>query len=234
MNFILIIIAIIAVVLIAVLVRQLSKKKIAYPYIKEPFLLSPAERLFFGALEQSAGETYRIFSKVRVADIVGVKKGIERKVWQSAFNRISSKHFDFVLVNPEDFSVVAAIELDDKSHKRTDRMDRDDFLDNVCKAANLKIIRFEARSSYSTNEIRQKIEMALNKGLRIVTSEPSAILQRPVFFNKTETSKMISKEQKCPNCGAQMIRRTSRSGNNAGKAFWGCSNFPKCRGIITI
>ena len=33
----------------------------------------------------------------------------------------------------------------------------------------------------------------------------------------------------CPRCGAPLIQRTARSGANAGKPFWGCSTFPKCR-----
>ena len=35
----------------------------------------------------------------------------------------------------------------------------------------------------------------------------------------------------CPQCGAGMVMRTARKGANAGGAFWGCSNFPSCRGI---
>jgi len=34
----------------------------------------------------------------------------------------------------------------------------------------------------------------------------------------------------CPVCGAQMVLRTSKKGINAGKQFWGCHNFPTCRG----
>jgi len=33
----------------------------------------------------------------------------------------------------------------------------------------------------------------------------------------------------CGKCTTQMTRRTARRGPNAGKAFWGCTNFPKCR-----
>jgi predicted RNA-binding Zn-ribbon protein involved in translation (DUF1610 family) len=33
----------------------------------------------------------------------------------------------------------------------------------------------------------------------------------------------------CPKCGAEMIKRTTKSGENAGQQFWGCSTFPKCR-----
>lgn len=38
----------------------------------------------------------------------------------------------------------------------------------------------------------------------------------------------------CPRCGAQMIKRKATKGANAGKEFYGCSNFPKCRCIIAI
>lgn len=35
----------------------------------------------------------------------------------------------------------------------------------------------------------------------------------------------------CPACGSPMVRREARRGANAGKAFYGCSRFPVCRGI---
>jgi len=34
----------------------------------------------------------------------------------------------------------------------------------------------------------------------------------------------------CPLCGRPMRRRTARRGPNAGRAFWGCSGYPECRG----
>lgn len=38
----------------------------------------------------------------------------------------------------------------------------------------------------------------------------------------------------CPRCGAPMVKRVATKGSNAGKQFWGCSMFPKCREIINI
>jgi restriction system protein len=35
----------------------------------------------------------------------------------------------------------------------------------------------------------------------------------------------------CPTCGGQMVMRTAKRGANAGKDFWGCSGYPRCRGI---
>lgn len=35
----------------------------------------------------------------------------------------------------------------------------------------------------------------------------------------------------CPRCGAAMIQRIAKQGANAGNPFWGCTTFPKCRGV---
>lgn len=34
----------------------------------------------------------------------------------------------------------------------------------------------------------------------------------------------------CPQCGAAMLLREAKRGPNAGRHFWGCKEFPKCRG----
>jgi restriction system protein len=38
----------------------------------------------------------------------------------------------------------------------------------------------------------------------------------------------------CPRCGHPMRQRTARQGAHAGQAFWGCSAYPDCRGIVPI
>ncbi len=38
----------------------------------------------------------------------------------------------------------------------------------------------------------------------------------------------------CPKCGAQMVMREAKRGPNKGNKFWGCTNYPKCRGIVNI
>ncbi|NMF98951.1 topoisomerase DNA-binding C4 zinc finger domain-containing protein [Aromatoleum toluolicum] len=35
----------------------------------------------------------------------------------------------------------------------------------------------------------------------------------------------------CPKCGGAMVRRTAKSGSNAGNEFWGCAKYPACRGV---
>lgn len=38
----------------------------------------------------------------------------------------------------------------------------------------------------------------------------------------------------CPLCRSVMVKRMAKQGPNAGKAFWGCPAFPKCRGMRAI
>lgn len=36
-------------------------------------------------------------------------------------------------------------------------------------------------------------------------------------------------ERRCPKCGSPLVLRTAKSGAGAGKQFFGCSTYPKCR-----
>lgn len=44
----------------------------------------------------------------------------------------------------------------------------------------------------------------------------------------------IEHENKCPVCGGKLILRTATKGSRAGKQFWGCSNYPKCKYVQNI
>lgn len=38
----------------------------------------------------------------------------------------------------------------------------------------------------------------------------------------------------CPQCGSVMALRRAKRGTNAGNTFWGCSQYPRCRGIRPV
>lgn len=124
-----------------------------HPYVASPNLFTANERLFLTALEGAAG-AYRVFGKVRVADLIEVRKGLSQSERQRAFNRISQKHLDFVLCRPGDLSVFCAVELDDSSHERARRRSRDAFLEGALAAAGLLLLRVPSRRSYDVAELR--------------------------------------------------------------------------------
>lgn len=80
---------------------------------------------------------YVICPKVRLLDIIEPKKGITN--YMSYLGKIKSKHVDFVICD-KDMRIKAIIELDDNSHNRPDRKERDDFVDAILQSVNYKII----------------------------------------------------------------------------------------------
>ena len=129
------------------------------PYQRKDYLLTKAERSFFGVLQNAVGNRYLIFAKVRLADLVFLPRGTEKR--QSHFNRIQSKHIDFVLCDHDVVRPLLAIELDDSSHNRADRQDRDVFVDSALAAAGLPILHVPALASYNVQELANAIEQEL-------------------------------------------------------------------------
>jgi len=119
-------------------------------------LLTPGERAFYRALLASVGSEYLVATKVRVADVLK-PTGTNRRNALCALNRIAQKHFDFVLCDPSTLEFKAAVELDDKSHRRRKRVERDAFLNDATASAGLTLYRFQAKSTYTVAEIRDAI-----------------------------------------------------------------------------
>ncbi|MCU7797282.1 MAG: DUF2726 domain-containing protein [Candidatus Thiodiazotropha sp. (ex Myrtea spinifera)] len=150
---------IILVLVVLVVLARFTKKTSGeiFGYKTRGPLFSKAERSFLGVLEQAITEEFRVLGKVRVADILSQEKGMNRCNWQKAFNKISAKHFDFVICNKADLSVMAVIELDDKSHNNQRRAARDEVLDKACESAGLIIVHFPAKHSYEVVAVRDTI-----------------------------------------------------------------------------
>jgi very-short-patch-repair endonuclease len=153
----LLILLFIVALLIKFFLPGLIKGQIAFPFQKEPVLFTPAERSFLGVLDTALGNQFRVFGKVRLADVIKVKPGLSGSARQQAFNRIQSKHLDFVVCDPKDLSVQFVVELDDSSHQQSGRQARDEFLDKALAAAGVPVFHFQVKRTYSIQDIRGTI-----------------------------------------------------------------------------
>jgi hypothetical protein len=133
-----------------------------FPYQKAKALFSPAERSFLGVIDQVVGTEFRVFGKVRIADVATVKTMSNRSAWQKAFNRISAKHFDFIICRSSDLSIVCAVELNDKSHQKNSRKLRDEFVAGVCNSISVPLVEINAQASYSIQELKERFSEILN------------------------------------------------------------------------
>ncbi|HMO13133.1 MAG TPA: DUF2726 domain-containing protein [Pirellulaceae bacterium] len=132
-----------------------------FPYHCKDYLFTKGERAFFDVLCAAVGNDYLIFSKVRLADLIFVRRGTEKR--QAYFNRIQSKHVDFVICSRDVVRPLLAIELDDASHEREDRQERDGFVDSALAAAKLPILHIKARASYDARSLRAAIDGRLKR-----------------------------------------------------------------------
>lgn len=69
---------------------------------------------------------------------------------------------------------------------------------------------------------------AMFKGLQAGRRAPTLATQREHVRNLKRRGDPAA-ERQCPACGSALLMRTVKSGPNAGKQFWGCASFPKCR-----
>ncbi len=145
----------VAVVVLIFLARTGSRTTVAQApqYRRRPALFTPAERSFAGVLDQVLDARYRVYGKVRVADIIEPVPGKDRRLWQKAFNRINAKHFDFVICNSGDLVPVCVLELDDSSHQQRKRQQRDEMLQQICAQVQLPLIRVPAQKGYKLADV---------------------------------------------------------------------------------
>lgn len=202
--------------------------------------LSPAEQQLMAALRAALPENVRLLAKVRVADVLTPSSRLSTSDWQKAFNRISAKHFDFLVCRAQDYRPLCAIELDDRSHLLPRRRERDDFLDGACREAGFTLLRVTARREYSIAELTATLAPHLSatpvrEGGRIEPTLASALAAKqatpPTATSPAVTPKTPSRV--CPLCAAPLVLRRLASGEHAGIEFWACSRHPACRHVET-
>ena len=125
-------------------------------------ILTPAEQTFYEQLDLVIDGRLQILCKVRLADLIQVdSKNADEK--NRLFRRIASKHVDFLLAEPGNLAPLVAIELDDSSHERADRRERDQFLEELFDTAQFPLLRIKASASYNRRALIEALEQALKR-----------------------------------------------------------------------
>lgn len=107
-------------------------------YQARPLLTKREHQEYLKLKQYADARGWLICPKVRVYDLIEPKKGTGK--YQELKNKIQSKHVDFVLVDPE-LNVIGVLELDDSTHDREDRKQRDSFVRNALEGAGITMIQ---------------------------------------------------------------------------------------------
>jgi len=111
--------------------------------------LTDVEQVLYHRLRDALPDSF-VLAQIQVSQIVGVHQG---PLWQTWFNKISRKSVDFLICR-HDFSIVAAIELDESSHDHEQRRLADADKNTALNGAGIKVIRWRVKSLPSVELIR--------------------------------------------------------------------------------
>jgi len=139
------------------------------------------------------------------------------------FNRIAQRHLDFLVCDSATMKPLLGVELDDSSHQRDSRQERDEFVDKVFQAACFPLLRFSAQREYNGREIAERIAPFLKD--KMVSTPPSQAPSMPPTVAHDNAAPL------CPKCNIPMVIRTVAQGEHKGKQFYGCPNYPRCREV---
>lgn len=91
-----------------------------------------------------------LFSQVALYEIVN-------SVNIKDFNKIKSKTIDFVITDVNG-KILICLELDDPTHLKAKRQERDNFIETLFKELNINLMRIPVQSYYNMQNIERKIK----------------------------------------------------------------------------
>lgn len=149
-----------------------------YPY-KKKTLLTKTEYSFYNSLKLLCDNANLIICpKVRMEDFLEVT---DKQQLSKYRGYIKSRHVDFIICDNQ-LHILAAIELDDKSHNSEKAKKTDEFKNQVFKTINVPLYRIKVSSGTYNDQITKMIN-------DLVPTKALPNTKKPIFANKTFPTK---------------------------------------------
>lgn len=123
-------------------------------------LMTPDRHREFEALQALLQEEVRLFTHVRLKDVLLPGKGVGKGKWQKQLASMGDRQFDYLLCHPEDLSLICAIErLAPAQGKR--RPSRDRWLQQLCERADLPLLPLTGQEAADLDELKEQVQALL-------------------------------------------------------------------------
>jgi len=127
------------------------------PYLKKEHLFNETEKSFYKTMNQILQvSNYCVFVKVPLLDLLVLPRSTGN--WVTHWNRVKSKHLDFVVCDKEELTPLVAISLETGSSDKAE----DVFLQQVLEHIKMPYIKVEARETYDAGEITRQLGQVLS------------------------------------------------------------------------
>lgn len=139
-------------------IKTKETKEIKQHYKKKLYLTTKTElEIYKILLEICTKYNLILFTQVVLYEIVQVNEKPFTREYAKYFNKICSKSIDFVIADKETTRIRLCIELDDPTHKKKKRIQRDEFIDKLFEDLQIDLLRIKTCNEYNINQIESKI-----------------------------------------------------------------------------
>ena len=104
--------------------------------------MNPSEYKLYQFLNIFIDNKYAVIPQVHLDELVKPENGL-KSMRIFSFRHINQKSVDFVICNRITMHPLLAIELDDKSHEREERKDRDEEVERILRESNILLLRLK-------------------------------------------------------------------------------------------
>lgn len=135
--------------------QQKQNYQLKYNYQTKKSVMTIAEGNFYKKLTSALHDNFIIVPQAHLSMIFN--HTVYGQNWRGAFSVINGKSIDFLIIDRGTFQPLLGIELDDSSHERHDRQERDKIVNTIFKQTNLPLVRFSTGEWNTPNDINQKV-----------------------------------------------------------------------------
>lgn len=135
-------------------------KKSQYRYYAKSYVMTSRENECFKIINEIFSSKWFVVPQVHLSALLDYR--VKGQNWNAAFRHINGKSVDFVLIGKESYKVICAIELDDSTHSKPDRIERDVEIERMFKEAGIPLARISKFESMTKPEIAKVVTDAIN------------------------------------------------------------------------
>ncbi|MCH5351117.1 MAG: DUF2726 domain-containing protein [Clostridiales bacterium] len=148
--------ALMIIAVVGLLVKRGDGKKVVLSseYVRKKQLLTPPEQELYAVLKRINPDRYEVIPQTALVNVIDKKTNAS---YRNELFRVC----DFCFVDRRTFEPLLLVELNDSSHNRADRVERDEKVAAICEDAGLPLVTFwmddDLSPSFVKREVKRKI-----------------------------------------------------------------------------
>ncbi len=155
------IVLMVLLICVSIIAIKFNQDKIEFPFALKRQLFTAAERQFLNLIEHAVAGEFRVMCRVRLIDLLSLRKDTRHKIAKGALLRAGTKQIDFVLCDKDDLTPVMAIDLVYGVGKNGHNTQRDFFVSGALETAHIPHARIKVKTGYKVSDLRECIEAKL-------------------------------------------------------------------------